>query len=360
VAVTDLTRPLSAVGADHRLVAGGKGASLGELCQARLPVPPGFVVTVQAFEEAMLALDPSGEFGREVSRLPSGDVSAIERVTSALRARITAAPLSQDLADAITTGYRELTAPDEPEGAPVAVRSSATTEDIADASFAGLQDTYLWVRGAGSVLEHVRRCWASLYNTEAVSYRLRQQRPEEQAAMAVVVQRMVDPRSAGVMFTCSPTTGDRSVVAIEGSWGLGSVLVSGEVTPDSFVVSKVTGDIVRRNVALKARLHRLDPAGSGTCAADVPDDVREQPCLADDEIRALARLAVQVERHYGAAQDIEWALTAAGAVHLLQSRAETVWAARAAQPLAVPKASAMQHVFEQLGRPVLVREKPAE
>jgi len=177
--------------------------------------------------------------------------------------------------------------------------------------------------------------------------------------MAVVVQRMVDPRSAGVMFTCSPTTGDRSVVAIEGSWGLGSVLVSGEVTPDSFVVSKVTGEIVRRNVAAKLRLHQLDPAGSGTCAGDVPAELREQPCLTDPEIRALARLAAQVERHYGTAQDIEWALTPDGGVHLLQSRAETVWAARTARPLAVPKASPMQHVFEQLSRPALV-DHPAE
>ena len=357
--MTDLTRPLTAMGAGHRLVAGGKGASLGELCRAELPVPPGFVVTVQAFERAMLTIDPSGEFVREVSRLPAGDVGTIERVTAALRARITAAPLSRDLANAITAGYRALAAPDEPGGAPVAVRSSATTEDITDASFAGLQDTYLWVRGTASVLRHVRRCWASLYNTEAVSYRLRRQVPEEHAAMAVVVQRMVDPRSAGVMFTCSPTTGDRSVVAIEGSWGLGSVLVSGEVTPDSFVVSKVTGEIVRRNVAAKLRLHQLDPAGSGTCAGDVPAELREQPCLTDPEIRALARLAAQVERHYGTAQDIEWALTPDGGVHLLQSRAETVWAARTARPLAVPKASPMQHVFEQLSRPALV-DHPAE
>jgi pyruvate, water dikinase len=360
VGVTDLTRPLTAVGADQRLVAGGKGAGLGEMCQAGLPVPPGFVVTVQAFEQAMRAIDPSAAFAREVSRLPSGDVGAIERVTSGMRARITAVPLLGELADAITAGYRELTAPDEPDGAPVAVRSSATTEDIADASFAGLQDTYLWIRGAASVLAHVRRCWASLYNTEAVSYRLRQDLPEDGAAMAVVVQRMVDPRSAGVMFTCSPMTGDRSVVAIEASWGLGSVLVSGEVTPDSFVVSKVTGDIVRRTVASKLRLHRLDPAGSGTRAADVPPELRDQPCLADAEIRALARLAAQVERHFGIPQDIEWALTRDGDVHLLQSRAETVWATRAGQPLAVPKRSAMQHVFEQLGRPVLIREKPAE
>src|SRR4029077_2729015 len=122
-----------------------------------------------------------------------------------------------------------------------------------------------------------------------------------------VVQQMVDPRSAGVMFTCSPTTGDRSVIAIEGSWGLGSVLVGGEVTPDSFVVSKVTGEIVRRVVAEKLRLHRMALGGSGTTGADVAVDLRTRPCLTDEEIRALASLGSRVERHYGTPQDIEWA-----------------------------------------------------
>jgi pyruvate,water dikinase len=173
-----------------------------------------------------------------------------------------------------------------------------------------------------------------------------------------VIQRMVDPRAAGVMFTCSPTTGDRSVVAIEGSWGLGSVLVGGEVTPDSFVVSKVTGEIVRRAVGLKLRLHRLDEAGSGTTSDDVPRQLRDQPCLNDDQIRALARVAQRVERHYGTPQDIEWALTAGtgtgDGIVLLQSRPETVWASRAATPLATPKARAVDHVFEQLGHVVSV------
>lgn len=170
--------------------------------------------------------------------------------------------------------------------------------------------------------------------------------------MAVVVQRMVDPRCAGVMFSCSPTTGDRSVVAIEGTWGLGSVLVSGEVTPDSFVVSKVTGEILRRTVSVKERMHRPDPSNSGTVTAAVPAHLRARACLTEDEIRSLARLATEVERHYGAPQDIEWAVEeGTGTVLLLQSRPETVWAARrAAAPLAVPKTRPADHVFEQLSR----------
>ncbi len=346
---TGLVCPLGAVGATDRAEVGGKGASLGELHRVGLPVPPGFVITVRAFERAMRAADPGDTIGARIATLSGADPAAIERATAAIRGQITTTPVAAELAAAVTAAYLALGA-----DAPVAVRSSAVGEDAAEASFAGLQDTYLWVRGAGAVLDRMRRCWASLYNTEAVSYRLGQHLPAP-AAMAIVVQRMVDPRSAGVMFTCSPTTGDRSVIAIEGSWGLGSVLVSGEVTPDSFVVSKVTGEIVRRSVAAKARLHRQAPDGLGTTAEDVAADLRERPCLDDDEVRSLARLGTQVERHYGTPQDIEWAVTD-DAIVLLQSRAETVWSSRPTAPVATPKARPMDHVFEQLGRPSVLKK----
>jgi pyruvate, water dikinase len=349
MAPTGLVCPLAAVGAADRPVAGGKGASLGELHRAGLPVPPGFVVTVRAFERATRVADPAGAIGATIEALSAADPAEIERATAGIRGQITTTPIPAELAAAVTGAYLGL-GPD----APVAVRSSAVGEDAAEASFAGLQDTYLWVRGADAVLAHVRRCWASLYNAEAVSYRLRQGMPEHDVAMAVVVQRMVDPRAAGVMFTCSPTTGDRSVIAIEGSWGLGSALVSGEVTPDSFVVSKVTGEIVRRTVAAKLRVHRVAAGGFGTTSDDIAADLRERPCLEDDEIRSLARLGTRVERHYGSPQDIEWAVTGKEFV-LLQSRAETVWTSRPTAPRATPKARPMDHVFEQLGRPVLIR-----
>jgi len=366
MAPSGLVRPLGSAGAADRAVVGGKGASLGELGRAGLPVPPGFVVTVAAFDHALRVADPAGTAAAALAGLPADDTAAIARAAAEMRARITAVPLPEDLAAAVTAAYEALRAEHEPAtaGAPVAVRSSAVGEDAADASSAGLQDTYLWVRGAAAVLDHVRRCWASLYNAEAVSYRLGQRprahqaAPAHRAAMAVVVQRMVDPRSAGVMFTCSPTTGDRSVIAIEGSWGLGSVLVGGEVTPDSFVVSKVTGEILRRSIPAKLRLHRLHPCGSGTAVADVPVELRERPCLDDDEIGALARLGRQAELHFGTPQDIEWAVTGPEDGHrvvLLQSRAETVWTARAAAAIAAPKARAVDHVFEQLGRAVLIR-----
>jgi phosphoenolpyruvate synthase/pyruvate phosphate dikinase len=340
-----LVLPLSAVGAGDRPVVGGKAASLGELARAGLRVPPGCVVTTAAFVAAMRAVDPDGSLARQADRLDPDDLEQVARVTAGIRDRITAAPLPGALASAIAAGYRAL-GPRSPDAVPVAVRSSAIGEDAADASFAGLQDTYLWVRGGEQVADRVRRCWASLYNVESVTYRLRH--GWEATAMAVVVQRMVDARSAGVVFTRSPATGDRSVVTIEAGWGLGSAVVSGEVTPDTYVVSKVTGEVLRRTVASKLRRHRPDPAGSGVLDEEVPREFQDQPCLSDAEVQALARLACLVERHYGAAQDIEWALAPGlppdHGLFLLQSRPETVWSRREPAPVATPKPRAFDHL----------------
>jgi pyruvate,water dikinase len=256
-----------------------------------------------------------------------------------------------ELREAIAQAYRCISA--EAADGPVAVRSSATSEDSAEASFAGLQDTYLWVRGEEALLNYVLQCWASLYSTESISYRRRLKLPENGLAMGVVIQRMVNARCAGVMFTRSPTTGDRSVVTLEASWGLGSAIVSGEVTPDKYVVNKVTGEIVKRTVSRKLRRHRPNPVGSGVIDEAVPDDLLDTPCLSQAEIERLAKIACDVERHYGSAQDIEWAIEDESAdgdgMFLLQSRPETVWAGREAEPVARPKARAFDHVFAALG-----------
>jgi pyruvate, water dikinase len=333
---------------------GGKGASLGFLARAGIAVPPGFVVTAGAFAAVLsAAIDADGALRAEISALPAGSLGEIGRVCAAFRSRVVDAPFPGEVASAISAGYAALGG-----GSPdVAVRSSATVEDSADASFAGLQDTYLGVCGASSVLEHVRRCWASLYNDSSVAYRRRLGMPEDGIAMAVVVQRMVRPRAAGVMFTRSPVTGDRSVVAIEGTWGLGSALVSGDVTPDSFVVSKITSEITSRRVSVKGRLHTFLPNGPGVTVTDTPAARRDAASLTDDEIRALADVARRVETHYGAPQDIEWALLdgddpAASRIVLLQSRPETVWAARTAAPVAAPKARPADHVLSLFGKPL--------
>ena len=350
-----LARPLTAVRGADRPAVGGKAAALGELTAAGIPVPPGFAVTTGAFTQVLREADPDGSLTRRVERLEPGDEAAIAAVTAELRGRILAAPLPREVHAAVTGCYRALgrgaTGAGEP---PVAVRSSATGEDSAAASYAGLQDTYLWVQGAGEVAAHVRRCWASLYSVESVTYRRHQGLPGEGLAMGVVVQVMVDPRCAGVMFTRSPVTGDTSVVVVEGSWGLGSALVSGDVTPDSYVVSKVTGEIVRRTVAAKLRWHRRDAAGTGVQAEDVPPGLRGAPCLRDDEVRALAALGRRVSEHYGSAQDIEWAIDGdpdgggPPRIHLLQSRPETVWSARQARPAAAPAPRPFDHVLARL------------
>ena len=346
----------SEIGIHDRLTVGGKGASLGELAGAGIRVPPGCVVTTGAFERFLLALDPHGAIRREVEQLSADDLAAITRVGAEVRGRIENAELPADLQTAISTHYDELhTSIDRSgSGEPVAIRSSATSEDSVEASFAGLQETYLWVRGVDSVIEHVRKCWASLYSVESLVYRRRLKLSEQGLAMGVVIQRMIDSRCSGVMFTRSPTTGDRSVIVLEASWGLGSAIVSGEVTPDKYVISKVTGEIVGRTVSTKLRQHRPNPSGVGVVDEEVSPDQQNVACLSDDEIHALVDVARRVERHYGCPQDIEWAiarnLPPDENMFLLQSRPETVWASRDAAPVAAPKGKAFDHVLSLLGR----------
>jgi len=194
----------------------------------------------------------------------------------------------------------------------------------------------------------VRECWGSLYSVESITYRKRQAFPEAGVAMAVVVQRMVDARVAGVMFTRSPTTGDKSVITIEGSWGLGSSVVSGEVTPDRWVLGKITGEISTRDISDK-HVEHVPVASGGVEERPVGDDRRRVPCLDDDTLQTLREVGRRVERHYGAAQDIEWAVDRDGAVVLLQSRPETVWSTRATAPVAPPLANPLAHVMGVFG-----------
>ena len=346
-------------------VVGGKAASLGELSRAGVTVPPGYAVTTEAFTTAMAALDADGALRAGIEALDPGDLGAIAIAAARFRALVAGAPLPAAVAAAIESGYAALGGAADAGGSPgdpdVAVRSSATVEDSAEASFAGLQDTYLGISGVSAVLDHVRRCWASLYNDESVAYRRRLRLPEAGVAMAVVVQHMVDPRAAGVLFTRSPVTGDRSVVAIEGTWGLGSALVSGDVTPDAWAISKITGEITTRRVSAKLKIHRYTRSGGVAVphvqVTDMPEELRAAPCLTDDEIRALAATARRVEAHYGTPQDIEWAVLGGDApadsrVVLLQSRPETVWAARASAPAGAPRPRAADHVLALFGKPL--------
>jgi pyruvate, water dikinase len=334
------------VGLADRPTVGGKGANLGELVRAGIAVPPGFVVATDSFREFLAALDPDHGLRHNLQGFDAQDTSGIAAAGAEMRAQIENAPLPPAIEQAICHAHASLCADAD---IPVAVRSSATGEDAEEASFAGLQDTYLWLRGADVVARQVRACWASLYSTESLAYRRRLRIREEEIAMAVVVQRMVDARASGVMFTRSPLTGDRSVIVIEGSYGLGSCIVSGEVTPDRFVLNKVTGEIAGRTVSCKIVQHVPDRDAGGVREVAVAGALQNAPCVTDDELRALTDIAKRVERHYGRPQDIEWAVDRDGSIFLLQSRPETVWSRRDVAPVAQPKASALDHVFATLG-----------
>ncbi len=334
------------VGLADRPTVGGKGGSLGELTRASISVPAGFVVRTAAFERFIAALEEEEPIRPKVEALGSDELGKITALSQALRERLESTPLPDDVNSEVLTALVELCGPDS--NPPLAVRSSATTEDSADASFAGLQDTYLWVIGAQETLKYVRSCWASLYSVPSIAYRRKRGMPESGVAMAVVIQEMVNARKAGVMFTRSPQTGDRSVITIEGAWGLGSSVVSGEVTPDRFVIAKITGEISVREIADKHVQHLPAPSG-GVKEFETPEDLRREPCLTDDEIKALKELGRKVERHYGRPQDIEWAIDHSGEILLLQSRPETVWSAKQRAPVAKPAEDPLQHVMKIFG-----------
>jgi len=334
----------------HRPLVGGKGANLGELTRAGVQTPPGFVVTTEAFEHHLAACDADGSIRASISAARADDLETLGRLSESAWRRIEQAGLPQALAAQIQTAWERLCGGEI--SCPLAVRSSATGEDSIEASFAGLQQTYLWICGWQAVEQALRSCWASLYSVEAVSYRRHRGMSEERMAMGVVIQRMVNARASGVMFTRSPTTGDRSVIAIEGSWGLGSCVVSGEVTPDKFVVSKVTGEVLHRTVSHKSMRHVPDLPRGGVRSEAVPEQAQGAPCVSDAEIAELVRIAKHLERHYDCPQDIEWAVEdaeeARPRIYLLQSRPETIWARREKAPAATPSTNAFDHVIAAL------------
>lgn len=304
---------------------GGKCANLGEMTGAGLPVPPGFAISSQAFKDFIAQSGVHAKFSEVTAGVDWNDTNAIDEASEHVRAELYAAAIPSDIAHEIIDGYKELCG--DSHDMPVAVRSSATAEDGAEASFAGVQDTYLWMRGYDEVLEAVRRCWASFFSPEALQYRHQQGLLEEGAgSMSVAVQKMVDAEIAGVMFTLNPTTGDKSSIAIEGSWGLGQSVVSGEVTPDSILYAKIPKQIVKHEVATKLVECIPDPVARGTAMVPVDDDRQSIACLSDEVIHELAALGRTVEKHYGKPQDIEWAVErGTGVLFLLQSRPETVW-----------------------------------
>ena len=314
---------------------GGKGANLGEMLRAELPVPHGFVLTVAAYERMREASGVGPRIDALLRTLRIDDTTDLQRVSAQLRETILAVSLPSDLVTAVDTAYSRLAQSTPGTGDPlVAVRSSATCEDTAEFSFAGMFESVLGVRGHDVLADAIRRCWASTFGARVLYYRLSRNMPAEMP-VAVVVQRMVSSLKSGVIFTADPSTGESAHVVIEAAWGLGEVVVGGQVTPDHYVVDKRSFEVVEHRIAAKEFLLEALPEG-GTRRVMLDHDPREQSMvLTESELAALARFALASEQHYGAPQDMEFAIDGSG-MFITQTRPITTL------PPATASASAAQ------------------
>jgi pyruvate,water dikinase len=359
--MTACTRPLRDLRRPDEPAFGGKSSALGELLAAGIPVPPGFGISAAAFSLFMVESGLSAFAQRALERADLAHVESVGEASRSIVEAVRSAALPDAVRSEVEERYGALAAsagdanapPAGDANAPVAVRSSAVGEDGREATFAGQQDTYLWVSGTDYVCEAVRDCWASLYSVPAISYRARLGDGAE-PAMGVTVQTMVDAEVSGVMFTCNPVSGDPSMVAVNASWGLGLAVVGGEVTPDDYLVSKVTGEVVREHVHDKAMQYVPRPDGRGAHAVEVEPERREARCLDAAALSALVAIGRRVERHFGSHQDVEWAI-ARGAqppdgVFIVQSRPVTATGKRSQKPTGPPP-SALSLVMTQFGAP---------
>lgn len=308
---------------------GGKSSSLGELTsETNVPVPYGFATTAAGYRHFMAYSDLNKKINDLLATLKDPENSdELHRVCSQIRKIIVDAPMPDDLVQAIGEAYDALASKMRQNEPFVAVRSSATAEDLPNASFAGEQDTYLNVHGRKQVIKKVQECYASLFTDRATYYRIKQNFPQEKVALSAAIQMMAFSKAAGVMFTVNVATGDDTKIMIEGSWGLGEYIVSGTVTPDNYLVDKKSMKIVDKTINKKViELVRL-PSG-GTVEQKVPDDLVNAPALTDEQILELAGYAKEIENHYGCYMDMEWSLDQNDKLWLVQARPETVWSQR--------------------------------
>ena len=332
---------------------GGKALGLGRLTGHGLPVPPGFAITTDEYREHVAQ---AGLLDEVVALCDAAtDLTGRAEAARRIEERFTAAPPAGALAEEVRAAYRALG-----DEVPVAVRSSADAEDTAEASFAGQQESFLWVRGEDAVLAHVARCWASLFTAQAQAYRADRGIRPDAVAMGVVVQEMVPASAAGVLMTLDPVSGDPSQVTIEATYGLGIALVGGEVTPDRYAVDKIALSVRERIPGTKHLKFAFDEAAGAVREREVPAEERERLCLAEDEVLALAGLGKRVEQALGGAQDVEWALgpgePGAREAYLLQARPETVWSARRRAPVAPNGSTPMERMLQSMRTPVRLKD----
>jgi len=302
-------------------IAGGKGANLGELTQAGIPVPPGFVITAATYDKF---IKDTGIFNEIMDILDAIDVNNTRELQEAsvnIKEIILNSYMPDDIRTTIIEAYNALCGRIGKEDAFVAIRSSATAEDLPEASFAGQQDTFLNIKGSEDVLEYVQKCWASLFESRAIFYREEHNFDHSKVYIAVVVQEMVNAEKAGVMFTVHPSTGEEKIL-IEGAWGLGEAVVSGTVTPDTYWVDKKTEKLLEKVISEKNIMFKKDPVAGKTIKVGVPEDLKNKQVLNDDEILALTKMGKRIHDHYGSPQDTEWAIEE-GKVYMLQSRPVT-------------------------------------
>jgi pyruvate, water dikinase len=312
------------IGKDDIPLVGGKCANLGELIgKVGAPVPDGFAVSAYAYK---VFLDKTGAKERIEALLSDTDTSDMEmlhNVSEKIRKYIEGLPMPKEIEKDVLKKYKELCKKTGNEALPVAVRSSATAEDLPGASFAGQQDTFLNVTET-SLLTSIKRCWSSLFTPRAIVYRKEKGFSHDDVLISVAVQQLIFSKASGVMFTIEPVSGDREKVIINAAWGLGEAVVSGQVTPDEYVVEKETFRILEKDVVRKDRQIISDKKG-GTKWAAVPRNLQKRSTLTDAEILAVSKYGIQIEDHYGVPQDIEWAVDDRGKIFLLQARPETVF-----------------------------------
>ena len=329
---------------------GGKNASLGEMIKAGIHVPPGFAVTTDSYLGFITGTGIKDTIFKILSNLAPDDVEDLNKASAEIQELINNASMPVEVQKAIGEGYSLLCEKCSVENIPAAVRSSATAEDLPTASFAGQQDTYLWVKGEEKIINSVQKCWASLFTPRAIDYRNKNDFPHEKVLISVGVQKMVNSRAAGVTFTINPTDGDPSKVVIEGNWGLGETVVSGSVNPDKFVVDKVMMETSEKTISAKHIECIFDPDKGEVIDAEIETDRQKKCCLEDQEIKELVRIAKIIEEHYGCPQDIEWAIDKGLAfpenIFIVQSRPETVWSQRKKEPV-IGKKSGYELLMER-------------
>lgn len=299
-------------------IAGGKGANLGELTNAGITVPPGFVITSETYDKFINETGIFDEIMGILDTIDVNDTKELQGASTRIKEIMMKAYVPDDIRTTIIEAYNALCQRIGKENAFVAIRSSATAEDLPEASFAGQQDTFLNISGPEDVLTYVQKCWASLFESRAIFYREENDFDHSKVYIAVVVQEMANAEKAGVMFTVHPSTGEEQML-IEAAWGLGEAVVSGTVTPDTYWVDKKTGELLNFNISEKNTMFKKDPEAGKTIQTDVPDDLKNKRVLSDEELAELTALGKRIQEHYDFPQDTEWAIEN-GKIFMLQSR----------------------------------------